>query len=196
MVVLLDYYETLGVAREATQDEICKAYRARAMRWHPDKWCAEPEADRRAARVRFEQVQEAYEQLRDSDKRSSFDKTLANKSIERPMQSPQGSATGQSPSDSYAAEVARELKEALENAASAKTPNRRRYWMNKAESWERTLDPIISMITQSEAAPSEPTRPTHVEKRSRAHFVVILAILIVIAVVATALGLTGPTSAH
>ena len=150
---MFDYYEILGVASDATQEEIRKAYRARAMRWHPDKWAAEPEVDREAARAHFEHVQEAYEHLRDAEKRSAFDRVRADLKPGSVGARPPGGAHPPSPTGSYAAEVARELKEALENAATATTPNRRRYWMNKAESWERTLDPIISMITNP--GPSE-----------------------------------------
>lgn len=203
MVVTTDYYEVLGVASDATSDEIRRAYRLRAMRWHPDKWCEEPQADRQAARVRFEQVQEAYDLLRDATKRAELDRSLADGSVDRVAKNAQRSVPAATPTDSYAAEVARELQEALENAASATTPNRRRYWMNKAESWERTLDPIISMITNPEkssigasASAAESSRTRQPPRHGPDRVLVFLAIFGVIAIIGTVLVLRMTGSPH
>jgi curved DNA-binding protein len=65
-----DYYEILGVARDADADAIKKAYRKLALKWHPDK---HPEAERAEAEKRFKQVSEAYEVLSDADKRKRYD---------------------------------------------------------------------------------------------------------------------------
>lgn len=65
-----DYYAALGVARTATQGEIKKAYRALAMKSHPDR---QPEAKRAAAAEEFKRINEAYEVLSDPEKRKRYD---------------------------------------------------------------------------------------------------------------------------
>jgi curved DNA-binding protein len=62
-----DYYKTLGVARGASDDEIKKAYRKLARKYHPDV-SKEPDA-----KNRFQDVSEAYETLRDKEKRAAYD---------------------------------------------------------------------------------------------------------------------------
>lgn len=62
-----DYYKVLGVSRSATQDEIKKAYRRLALKFHPDKNRA-PDAE-----DKFKEVSEAYEVLSDKNKRETFD---------------------------------------------------------------------------------------------------------------------------
>ena len=67
-----DYYEIMGVARDATQDDIKRAYRKLARKYHPD---VSKEAD---AEARFKEVGEAYEVLKDPEKRTAYDQLGAN----------------------------------------------------------------------------------------------------------------------
>lgn len=63
-----DYYSTLGIAREATQEEIKKAYRKKALEFHPDRNPNDPKAE-----AQFKQVSEAYEVLSDENRRRVYD---------------------------------------------------------------------------------------------------------------------------
>lgn len=63
-----DYYEVLGVGRDASTDEIKKAYRKLALKYHPDKNPGD-----RSAEEKFKEATEAYEVLRDAEKRSRYD---------------------------------------------------------------------------------------------------------------------------
>lgn len=60
-----DYYEVLGVAKDASEADIKRAYKKLALKWHPDK---NPE-DKDLAQRKFIAVQQAYEVLGDADKR-------------------------------------------------------------------------------------------------------------------------------
>ncbi len=64
-----DYYEVLGVAREASQDEVKKAYRKLALKYHPDRNPGDAEAEKQ-----FKEAAEAYEVLSDDEKRPQYDR--------------------------------------------------------------------------------------------------------------------------
>jgi molecular chaperone DnaJ len=63
-----DYYEVLGVNRDASEEEIKKAYRKLAMKWHPDRNPDNPKAEEH-----FKEAKEAYEILTDGSKRAAYD---------------------------------------------------------------------------------------------------------------------------
>ena len=65
----MDHYTTLGVSRNATQDEIKKAFRTLAMQHHPDKG---------GDLAKFQEITNAYETLSDANKRAAYDRPAAN----------------------------------------------------------------------------------------------------------------------
>src|ERR1700733_5207437 len=71
-VAFRDYYESLGVARDASADEIRRAYRTLARKHHPDV------NKDQGAEDRFKEISEAYEVLRDPEKRARYDRLGAN----------------------------------------------------------------------------------------------------------------------
>lgn len=68
-----DFYEVLGVAKTASDDEIKKAFRKLAGQFHPDKLSGKPEAEVKAAEEKFKEAKEAYEALSDPKKRADYD---------------------------------------------------------------------------------------------------------------------------
>src|SRR6478672_3332453 len=68
MATKRDYYEVLGVDKNASREEIKKAYRKQAFQYHPDKNPGNKEAEEK-----FKEATEAYEVLSDADKRKNYD---------------------------------------------------------------------------------------------------------------------------
>jgi molecular chaperone DnaJ len=64
-----DYYETLGVSRTASEDEVKKAYRKLAMKYHPDRNPGD-----KSAEERFKEASEAYQVLSDAERRAQYDR--------------------------------------------------------------------------------------------------------------------------
>lgn len=67
----VDYYNVLKVERNASDEELKKAYKRRAMKWHPDK---NPTTNKKEAEVKFNQISEAYDVLSDPQKRQIYDR--------------------------------------------------------------------------------------------------------------------------
>ncbi len=77
-----DYYEVLGVSREASEEEITQSYRKLALKYHPDR-----NPDDKDAEAKFREATEAYDVLSDADKRKMYDETGR---VEDDMGGPQG----------------------------------------------------------------------------------------------------------
>ena len=68
-----DYYEVLGIQKNASEDEIKQAYRKAALKWHPDRWVNGTDAEKKTAEEKFKEASEAYSVLSDSQKRAKYD---------------------------------------------------------------------------------------------------------------------------
>ena len=68
-----DYYEVLGVPKSASDDEIKKAYRKLAMKFHPDRVSTLPEAEKKKAEEKFKELQESYAVLSDPQKKQMYE---------------------------------------------------------------------------------------------------------------------------
>lgn len=68
-----DYYEVLGLQKSASADEIKRAYRKLAVKWHPDRWEQASEAEKKTAEENFKELAEAYDVLSDDNKRARYD---------------------------------------------------------------------------------------------------------------------------
>ena len=99
-----DYYRVLGVGKQASQEEIKRAYKKLAVKYHPDTNQGE-----KAAEEKFKAVSEAYEVLGDPEKRKMYDQLGANWKQYQHMategQQPFGSTTGGSPFDGDASSI-------------------------------------------------------------------------------------------
>lgn len=69
-----DYYDLLGLEKTASENDIKKAYRKLAMKYHPDKFSNASEKEKKEAEEKFKEVNEAYQVLSDADKRAKYDR--------------------------------------------------------------------------------------------------------------------------
>ena len=73
-----DYYALLGINRNASADEIQKAYRKLARKYHPDLHADKSDREKKNAKEKFQQIQRAYDVLNDDQKRELYDRYGSN----------------------------------------------------------------------------------------------------------------------
>ena len=75
-IVIINHYDILGVARNASLSEITRSFRTAALKLHPDKWSGKSEEEKKRAEESFKMVNNAYSVLRDEKEREKYDQTL------------------------------------------------------------------------------------------------------------------------
>ena len=68
-----DYYEVLGVDKNASEDDIKKAFKKAAMKYHPDRFANATDAEKKDAEEKFKEINEAYQVLSDAQKKQQYD---------------------------------------------------------------------------------------------------------------------------
>ena len=68
-----NYYEILGVEKNATKEQISKAFKKMSLKWHPDRWATGTEEEKKTAEEKFKELNEAYSVLSDDEKRKNYD---------------------------------------------------------------------------------------------------------------------------
>ena len=68
-----DYYKIMGIAKDATTEEVKKAYKKQALIWHPDKHANDDESGKENADKMFKDIGEAYSVLSDPEKKKRYD---------------------------------------------------------------------------------------------------------------------------
>src|SRR5689334_19028122 len=91
-----DYYDVLGTSKTATEDDIRKAYRTLARKYHPDVNPGD-----KSAEERFKEINEAYEVLSDPDKRKRYDQLGPNWKAGSDFTPPPGWETGNAGADGF-----------------------------------------------------------------------------------------------
>jgi DnaJ family protein C protein 7 len=89
-----DLYKILGVARDADEKEINKAYKKAALLYHPDKQTGKSDEERAAAEAKFKAVGEAYEVLSDPEKKARYDSGVDVEDLDNPHAGPGGHGGG------------------------------------------------------------------------------------------------------
>ena len=71
-----NYYDILGVKKDASKDDIRRAFKKLSLKYHPDKHINDSEEDKKKAEEKFKEINEAYETLSDDKKRQEYDNPI------------------------------------------------------------------------------------------------------------------------